>query len=152
MDISYVHTCKRKDLGQPCSFTDVGPHLLAEVDSDPVLKAKFYTVPSIDKEVDHCVKMCAQEVNTVSSTTENRGMNHKEGGWPTGIDIEDEDSKARFRKMAEKDKNYTTAVERLGALVETMVMVNNSIDVYEEYFADDRIKLKFLQSCRSLCC
>lgn len=142
MDISYIHTPKRKNFGQPCSFTDVGPHLLAEVEPDPDLKAKFYVMPSIEKEVHQTEKICVQEVNTISSSTQSRDMNHKEGGWSAGIDIEDEDIKARFRKNTEKDKNYTNAVENLGNLVENLAMGNNSIDIYEEYFADERIKLK----------
>ncbi|GBL86644.1 Dynein intermediate chain 3, ciliary [Araneus ventricosus] len=140
MDISYIYTQKRKEFGKPCFFTDVGPHLLVDIDPDPEFQDEFYLVSLMDREVDNTKRYCAHEVNTVSYPTENRGMKHSEGGWPAGVDIEDEDSVTRFRKKIEKDKGYVNTIKSLADTVEKIIMENNSIDVYEEYFAGQRIK------------
>ncbi|XP_055935768.1 dynein intermediate chain 3, ciliary-like [Argiope bruennichi] len=96
----------------------------------------------MDREVDNTKKFCAHEVNTVSYPTVSRGMKHTEGGWPAGVDIEDEDSVTRFRKKIEKDKGYVNSIKSLADVVEQVIMENNSIDIYEEYFSGERIKEK----------
>ncbi|GFU26074.1 dynein intermediate chain 3, ciliary [Nephila pilipes] len=137
MDISFIYTQKRKDFGKPCSFTDIGPHLLVDIDPDPEFKEEFYVVSSMSRAIDNSKKICAHEINTVSYPIVSRGMKHTEGGWPGGIDIEDEDSVTRFRKKIEKDKAYVSLIKSMADTVEVYIMQNNSIDIYEEYFPVD---------------
>ncbi|XP_015911546.2 dynein axonemal intermediate chain 2-like [Parasteatoda tepidariorum] len=141
MDISYIYTQKRKEFGKPCNFTDVGPHILAEIPSNKALQDEFYVVSSVSREVDNSTKVGIHEVNTESRQKENRGMNHTEGGWPASIDITDEDSTARFRKKIDKDKNYVNSVKAMGEFLETFIKENNSIDIYEEYFKEEGIEV-----------
>ena len=42
----------------------------------------------------------------------------------------------RFKKKIEKDENYVGAIQRLTGIVENIIRQNNSIDIYEEYFAE----------------
>lgn len=140
MDINFICARKRRDFGKPCSFVDVGPVMLTEIDPNPTKKNEYVKLSVVDRAIDNTVKMCAHEVNTVTRTTENRGMNHKEGGWPASVDNADEESMARFRKNVEKDKNYSNTVKSLGDFMEVFIKENTSIDIYEEYFENETIK------------
>ena len=46
--------------------------------------------------------------------TENRGMNHMEGGWPKDVNPNEVEQTIRFRKKVEKDEAYIQTVVRLG--------------------------------------
>ncbi|GFY54693.1 dynein intermediate chain 3, ciliary [Trichonephila inaurata madagascariensis] len=150
MDITFIYTQKRKEFGKPYSFTDIGPHLLVDIDPDPELKDEFYVVSSMSREVDNSKRICAQEINTVSYPTVIKGMKHTEGGWPAGVDFEDEDSVARFRKKTEKDKAYVNFIKTFADTMEMYIMQNNSINIYEEYFSGERIKSSNKISFRSV--
>lgn len=54
------------------------------------------------------------QVNTVRYETENRGMNHSEGGWPKDINPAEAEQTIRFRKKMEKDEVYIQTIQRLG--------------------------------------
>ena len=73
------------------------------------------------------------------------GMQHTEGGWPAEIDLDDASALERFRKKREKGttKKDGTVVDpmhaslkKLAPKVMASVNQNNTIDIYEEYFAD----------------
>ncbi|XP_035231148.1 dynein intermediate chain 3, ciliary-like [Stegodyphus dumicola] len=140
MDINFIYTMKRKDFGKPCIFTDVGPNVIIDIDPDPGLRKEFQRLRSMNREIDNSAKMAAHEVNTLSYPTESRGICHTEGGWPASVDTTDEESMTRFRKKADKDKSYVNTVKTLADFVESYIMENNSVDIYEEYFEGERIK------------
>jgi hypothetical protein len=54
------------------------------------------------------------QVNTVRFETENRGVNHVEGGWPKDVNSLEPDQTTRFRKKTEKEDGYGRAVVSLG--------------------------------------
>ena len=58
------------------------------------------------------------QINTDCASTENRGINHKEGGWPRDVNPQESDQTARYRKKIEKDETYTNTVLRLGQQME----------------------------------
>ncbi|KIY91839.1 Dynein, intermediate chain, flagellar outer arm [Monoraphidium neglectum] len=43
---------------------------------------------------------------------------------------------AQYRKKVEKDEEFVRTLAALGAAVEGLIKQNNSVDIYEEYFAD----------------
>ena len=57
---------------------------------------------------------CALQVNTERYETDNRGINHVEGGWPKDINPAEVEQTIRFRKKVEKDENYVNIVQSLG--------------------------------------
>jgi dynein intermediate chain 2 len=73
-------------------------------------------------------------VNTVRFETENRGMNHAEGGWPKDVNPNEVEQTIRFRKKVEKDEAYIQTIVRLGEVMEHCIKQNNAVDIYEEYF------------------
>lgn len=54
------------------------------------------------------------EVNTMSTTTENKGILHTEGGWPKDVNYQDSEQTLRYRRKLEKDETYITQVPRMG--------------------------------------
>lgn len=54
------------------------------------------------------------KVNTERYETENRGMNHSEGGWPKDINPGEVEQTIRFRKKLEKDEVYMQTIQDLG--------------------------------------
>ena len=57
------------------------------------------------------------KVNTERYETENRGMNHSEGGWPKDINPAEVEQTIRFRKKLEKDEVYMQTIQDLGKVV-----------------------------------
>lgn len=74
------------------------------------------------------------QTNTERVTTENRGMNHVEGGWPKDVNIQEVEQTIRYRKKVEKDEVYINMIQRLGITMEHAIKQNNAVDIFEEYF------------------
>ena len=64
-------------------------------------------------------------------------MRHTEGGWPKDVDHTEPQDVTRYRKKAEKDEGYKSAVKTLGPLIGRCMKQNNTVDIYEEYFEGD---------------
>lgn len=60
------------------------------------------------------IKYLILQINTECASTENRGVYHKEGGWPRDVNPHESDQTARYRKKIEKDEAYSHAVLNLG--------------------------------------
>ena len=54
------------------------------------------------------------KVNTVRFETENRGINHVEGGWPRDVNSLEPDQTSRFRKKTEKEDGYSRCMMSIG--------------------------------------
>lgn len=154
MEISYIYTQKRKEFGKQCFFADEGPHLIVDIEPNPTFQDEYFEVTALDRGTQCSSDMSLHEVNTISHPTESRGMNHMEGGWPADVDHKDVEQVARFKKKIEKDENYVNSVKQLSDFIEKYVMENNSIDIYEDYFAgecttiDDESQFKILNVFR----
>ena len=79
------------------------------------------------------------EVNTERVVIKNSSMRHVEGGWAKEIDFTEQSDTSRFRKKAEKDEDYKTAVHSLGPIVTRCLKQNNTVNIYEEYFLGSNI-------------
>jgi dynein intermediate chain 2 len=77
--------------------------------------------------------MCRSEhdANTERLVTKNSSMRHVEGGWPKDVDFTEQSDTSRFRKKAEKDEEYKSAVRSLGPIIARCLKQNNTIDIYE---------------------
>lgn len=63
-------------------------------------------------------------MNTERYETENRGMNHVEGGWPKDINPAEVEQTIRYRKKVEKDEAYISTIMNLGKVSFLLVHVN----------------------------
>ena len=92
--------------------------------------------PSITS-VDTSPHMSEHEANTERLVVKTAQARHYEGGWPKDVDYTEPKDVSRFRKKAEKDDDYKAAVKALGPVISRCMKQNNTIDIYEEYFAGD---------------
>ncbi|KAF8795306.1 Dynein intermediate chain 3 like protein [Argiope bruennichi] len=142
MEINYSFNQKRRGFGKKCQFSCVGPHLDVDIEPNPKLREQFEQVSTAEKETQSSQDMSLHMANTVLLPTSNCGVNHQVGGWPADVDPRDQDQVARFKKKIQKDENFVTSIKQLSDLVENFIMENNSVDIYEEYFANEIFKGK----------
>ena len=81
--------------------------------------------------------MSEHEANTERLVVKTAQARHYEGGWPKDVDYTETADVIRYRKKAEKDDDYKAAVKALGPVISRCMKQNNTIDIYEEYFAGD---------------
>ena len=137
MEVAYVYTKTRAEFGKQCFFAD-GPTEILE----SILPTDEYDdsyVQRNPRSVGVCTAppMSESEVNTERVTTTNSSMLHVEGGWPKDVDATEQSDVARYRKKAEKDEEYQYAIKMLGPVVMKCMRENNTVNLYEEYFAGD---------------
>ena len=132
--VDYIR--KRREFGRPVDhLTVTEPRVLAVL--PPLLASKtqdFLQKTSQNLEVSCIPKQSEHEVNTERVISKNMGVLHMEGGWPKDIDPTEKDQTQRYRKKVEKDETYIKEVKAMGDAVESLIMQNRSIDIYEEYF------------------
>lgn len=138
MEIVHVYTKKRAEFGRQPLLSDQAAQLCMDIDPEPGLKDDFIEKNPVDMAIQYAPEMSEHEVNTERYETENRGMNHTEGGWPKDINPAEVEQTIRFRKKVEKDEVYMSIINKLGTEMEHFLKQNNAIDIYEEYFKDSR--------------
>lgn len=65
----------------------------------------------------------------MSTTTENKGILHTEGGWPKDVNYQDSEQTLRYRRKLEKDDTYITQVPRMGEVRESLSLLKNCFDL-----------------------
>ena len=53
-------------------------------------------------------------MNTESFIVSNRGILHREGGWPKDVDPNEVEHTLRYRKKIEKDEDFMKSVKAMG--------------------------------------
>ncbi|CAF3700183.1 unnamed protein product [Rotaria sp. Silwood1] len=134
MDIQYVYTKKRSEFGRQVHFTDRPVEVVADIQPNPELIHEYVARNPVDIGVQNVREFSEHWVNTVRFETENRGINHVEGGWPKDVNPLEPDQTSRFRKKTEKEDGYGRAILSLGHSIEHTIKQNNAIDIYENYF------------------
>ena len=77
------------------------------------------------------------KVNTTRVATGEKGMLHKEGGWPETVDPTEPQQYTRFMKKIDKDQGFAAQVKALCEIAERCMLKNNQIDMFEEYFINE---------------
>lgn len=76
-------------------------------------------------------------MNTTRVSTGDKGMWHREGGWPDTVDPTEPQQYARFMKKVDKDQGFAQQVKALCEIAERTMLKNNQIDMFEEYFVNE---------------
>jgi hypothetical protein len=71
------------------------------------------------------------EANTERLKIMSTQMRHREGGWPKDVDCTEPLDVNRYRKKAEKDDDYKSAVKTLGPIIGRCMKQNNTVNIYE---------------------
>lgn len=134
MEIVYVYTKKRSEFGRQCHFSDRPAELHVNIMPDEAANQQYIVKNPVDMGTQVSKDFSEHEVNTIRFETENRSINHVEGGWPKDINPNESEQTLRFRKKVEKEENYMNTIINLGNSVEHVIKQNNAIDIYELYF------------------
>ncbi|KAF0770257.1 dynein intermediate chain 3, ciliary-like isoform X1 [Aphis craccivora] len=136
----YTYEKKRSDYGRQCRFHNVGPTILMNMMPDPILEDDWIQRNPVDKTTNETSKWSEHEANTIRIEYIDRGVSHREGGWPADINLDDPDQVSRFKRKAEKDKLYLQSVKTVAVLTEHFIRQNNAIDIFQPYFTDPKTK------------
>ncbi|KAL4134935.1 hypothetical protein QTP88_006615 [Uroleucon formosanum] len=134
----YTYEKKRSEYGKQCRFHNDGPTMLINMMPDPSLEEDWIQRNPVDKTTNETNKWSEHEANTIRMKYVDRGILHREGGWPVDIYLDDPEQVSRFRKKAEKDKLYLQSVKTMSVLAEHFIKQNNAIDIFQPYFTEPK--------------
>jgi len=138
MEVAYLYSKPRSEFGKSCNFSDGETQVLESILPTEEHDDQFEQRNPCDATFNTTPYMSETEVNTDGVIMKNTSMRHTEGGWPKDVDFTEQSDVTRFRKKAEKDESYQNTIKMLGPIVERSMKQNNTVDVYEQYFADDQ--------------
>uniref|UniRef100_A0A6P7G3A7 Dynein intermediate chain 2, axonemal n=1 Tax=Diabrotica virgifera virgifera TaxID=50390 RepID=A0A6P7G3A7_DIAVI len=75
-------------------------------------------------------------LNTMRAEFTNSSLNHFEGGWPKDINLTDEEQTKRYRRKIEKDEQFYHVMMALFKNMESCILQNNAVNIYQQYFSD----------------
>jgi dynein intermediate chain 2 len=139
MELVHIYTKVRKDFGKHPYFSATPAEELVSIPTADSYKENYVMRNPSVTCFDTAPHMSEHYANTERMLTKNSSMRHVEGGWPKDVDFTEQSDVARFRKKAEKDEEYRGAVKSLGPTVARCMKQNNTIDIYEEYFAGSNV-------------
>jgi dynein intermediate chain 2, axonemal len=135
MEVAFLYTPERKAFGHQCNFDDNKPRVMEAIPSTSVYEEEYVKRNPSILEVDTTPSYSINTCNTQRFVQKSKGMTHSEGGWPKDVDYTEQNDTTRYRRKTEKDEDYKATVKMLGPVVDRCVRQNNTIDIYEEYFA-----------------
>lgn len=110
---TFVLIKERREFGRQCLFADK-KYLMASIPSNYNEFSNYILRNPVAEGTQLGKQYALSEVNTMSTTTESRGIIHTEGGWPRDVNFHDPEQTLRYRRKLEKDDTYITQVPRLG--------------------------------------
>jgi len=143
MEAFYTYEKRRAEFGRQCKFEDFDSTILESKDSNTDGKSYIIQNPCVAR-LDTTPETSSTTVSTAPILRKDMGMQHTEGGWPSEVDVDDPGALERFRKKREKGtmQKSGAVIEPLGQSIKKLspglvsaVKQNNTIDIYEEYFA-----------------
>lgn len=117
MEIVYVYTKKRSEFGRQVNFHDKNAELIVDIPPNPELIKDYVERNPVNRAIQCSQEMSEHEVNTERHSSDVKGINHTEGGWPKDINPQEQDQVLRFRKKIEKDEGYTATISSLGGVI-----------------------------------
>ncbi|KNC20624.1 hypothetical protein FF38_06905 [Lucilia cuprina] len=135
MTNQFIYSRERRRFGRQCMFSDRTQAMLS---IHPSQRLRLHYI--LRNPVNTATQLSDQKALSVM-VTENvafaeHGMYHCEGGWPKEVNLNDEESTLRHRKKIEREDNWGSQVTNLIAQSTDMVEINNTINIYQEFFTD----------------
>jgi len=118
-------SAQRSCYGRDTSYFETTETVELEyVASDPDLAGDYVPQNPRTIELDTATELSLHTVNTEVVRNVTMTMSHGEGGWPKDIDPTEKTDVARFRKKAEKDEAFRSAIGSLGPAVSRTARVS----------------------------
>lgn len=91
-------------------FTDKN-HIVSSIKSNnEYFRENFIRRNPLDKGIMCCMDMAVDTVLTERTDRKDKGVFHKEGGWPKDVSYDNMEQIDRFRKKMEKGEDYSQQV------------------------------------------
>lgn len=139
MELAVQYTRKRSEFGRHAALDDVPARLLASLAPSPERAAEYVRRQPCVTTLGTSPALSEHEANTETVHRRAQGMQHRDGGWPENVDAAEPEQVDRFLKRAAKEPRLREVVAGLAAVAEVAVRQNNTIDAYEEYFAESAL-------------
>ena len=135
MDLQIIYLKERKEFGRAAThLTSTDPEGLGEFESNETLISGYAERNRVTLNMEAIPELSEHWVEPEMVAYTNHGMNHMEGGWPKDLDYTEKEQTLRYRKKVEKDEDYLRQVRDLVDVVDSSLMQNVAIDIYENYF------------------
>ena len=125
-DLQYIYQKERKEFGKQCLFSDK-KFLMVSLPSNHDEFNDYILRNPVSEGTQLSRQFALSEVNTMSTTTESKGILHTEGGWPKDVNYLDSEQTLRYRRKLEKDETYISQVPKMG---EVRTVQNTNSDPY----------------------
>lgn len=137
MELSFEYTKQRKLFGLPFQFSNSPVQLLHSIEPSKKEQANWTQryVSSVD--IDCIPDVAEMKVGTTPVELKNNGMVHTEGGWGKEVNNPQDQTERKRALERLKGATFSNSVIRMSRTVQGCVEQNNSVDMYESYFADD---------------
>lgn len=132
--ISYEYPRQRRDFGKHPEFGDSEGH----IESAPIdAKKEELWIESAQTalELDCTPVMAEHDVNTERFIQSNVATSHTEGAWPNEVKAHDVQDRTRYLRRITNEASYQEAVMNLCQVAADSINQNNTIDLFETYFA-----------------
>ena len=137
MEVAFIYNKKRSEFGKHCKFTDGETQILESILPTDSFDDHYVQKKITATGIDTAPFYSETEVNTERVVMKSTSMQHSEGGWPKDVDPTEQSDVKRYRKKVEKDEEYQYAMKTLVSMAERCMRQNNTVNIYEEYFADE---------------
>ena len=139
MTDGYTYQKKRKEFGRHAQFEDTDTKIVGSIAPDVNCKESYIVRDPNSVVLSNIALSSVHAVNTERIPSMNRGMKHKEGGWPIEIDPEEEADQAKYAKKMYRDVTlgFAQATKEMVDGATKCIRQNNEIDLFEEYFAGE---------------
>ena len=131
MEVAYLYTKVRSEFGKQTNFSDQDTRILHTIPQTDEFEDDYVPRNPVCTTVDTCPTYSEHETNTDRLVTKASSIRHAEGGWPKDVDPTEKDQTTRYKKKVEKDEEYIRQVKNLGEAVESSIMQNYAIDIYQ---------------------
>lgn len=116
----YQYQKKRREFGKPCNFVDTSviTPKFPEEDNYGRRQTESKDVQYVVRnpnfiELDNITELSQHFVNTLRVSTGEKGMCHREGGWPESIDPTEQQQYIRYMRKIDRDQNFAAQVKSL---------------------------------------
>ena len=135
----YTYQKKRKEFGRHAQFEDTDTKIVGSVPPDPNQPQKFILRDPNKVVLSNIPLLSQHSVNTDRIPVANKGMRHREGGWPAHIDPTEPADQAKYAKQMYRDTTlgFSQATKEMVSGITKCIRQNNEIDLFEEYFAGE---------------
>ena len=135
MDLQIIYLKERKEFGRAAThLASTEPEGLDEFESNETLISGYAERNRVTLNMEAIPELSEHWVEPEMVAYTNHGMSHMEGGWPKDLDYTEKEQTLRYRKKVEKDEEYLRQVRDLVEAVDSSLMQNVAIDIYENYF------------------